>query len=65
MKKFSVLAILAIAMVSVSSAFTSGNNACTMCGQVSNDTVVTSCQSTCQNAAKADTVQTQPNDSVR
>lgn len=65
MKKLSVLAVIAIAMVSMSSAFANNGFATTYDEPVTEDTVATSCQAQCPAAAAADTVATVQNDSVQ
>lgn len=64
MKKLSVLAILAVAMVSVSSAFTNSDSTAP-CVPAASDTTVAQCPAPCPNAAQADTVKAAQNDSVR
>ena len=60
MKQLVIMAILAVAMVSVSSAFTSNSRSTVADEPVKTDTVVTESKKECPEKAAADTTETAP-----
>lgn len=65
MKKLVIMAILAVAMVSVSSAYTSNSRYAVSDEPVKTDTIKTECKKDCPEKAAADTVKAAPQDMVK
>lgn len=65
MKKLVIMAILAVAMVSVSSAYTSKSRSTVADEPVKTDTVKTDCKANCPEKTAADTVKAAPQDTTK